>query len=273
MQLLEIYEGPNCFEMVPSDILRLIGLRLSLRDIYMLSRCSKRLNDVLCANEVFWQEKVRWDFLNDSDIKPKKRSWKIHCKTLTPIAENMVAAYYTIPQDAPLRSPIYKYANTLLQVKRLVKPGTINAGKTDRNLASYGKISVRIPEELRDKWYPKLNYIYMVDGFPETAIGDISSRNVGRYVDPLANFFFNKSATFQFRNSKSNGPLTVEVHDYPFFRKYVLDVLSDNSATPFTMEGKTYHLIKIRLVEAPRNGSRNAKTRRRILYSLANIYG
>lgn len=267
------YDGPNCFEMVPGDILRLIGLRLTLREVYSLNRCSKRLNAVLCANEVFWQEKVRHDFLEDSDTKPTKRSWKIHCRKLTPMAENMVAAYYTIPQDSPLRSPIYKYANKLLQVKRLVKPGTIDASKTDRTLASYGKISVRIPEELRDKWYPKLNYIYMVDGFPETAIGDISSRNVGRYVDPLANFFFNKSATFQFRNSKSNGPLTVEVHDYPFFRKYVLDVLSDNSATPFTMEGKTYHLIKIRLVEAPRNGSRNAKTRRRILYSLANIYG
>ncbi len=50
------------YESMPNDVLRKIALNLSLHDLVSNCRLSRRFNIVICSNELFWNEKVRKDF-------------------------------------------------------------------------------------------------------------------------------------------------------------------------------------------------------------------
>jgi len=50
------------YENMSNDVLRKIALNLSLKDLVSNCRLSKKFNIVICSNELFWNEKVRKDF-------------------------------------------------------------------------------------------------------------------------------------------------------------------------------------------------------------------
>jgi len=70
-------------EDLPSDIIMSIALLLDLPEILKLCQVSKRLNEVVCDNEIFWMRKTFKDYPNKSIYRPKDMLWKNYYKQLS----------------------------------------------------------------------------------------------------------------------------------------------------------------------------------------------
>ncbi|GAH68795.1 unnamed protein product, partial [marine sediment metagenome] len=63
---------------LPPDMIREIGLELSLNDLFNLCRVNKKLNKFLCDDEIYWRLRYERDFGRAS---PHPKSWKELYKT------------------------------------------------------------------------------------------------------------------------------------------------------------------------------------------------
>lgn len=65
----------------PKEIIRKIGLNLSFKDLINMCSASKDLNNILCRDNLFWQEKIKKDF-PDSEKKPFTYTFKEFYRSL-----------------------------------------------------------------------------------------------------------------------------------------------------------------------------------------------
>lgn len=89
---------------LPKEILRMTALNLPNHDLRSLCQGSKELNNRLCADEVFWREKVRREFPNTIYPKPNDLSWKNYYKYLLDPGDElnlseMLLRFYNIDPD------------------------------------------------------------------------------------------------------------------------------------------------------------------------------
>lgn len=280
----QIDSTQNSISQLPKDVVRLLGLNMTLESLGRLCQSSKYYNDFLCANELFWREKVRIDYTETTEldltgaINPdNKLTWKDYYKRLDEIynSDKYMILYYKLTQDNDRRIPEVKNIHRIyLKFQSTIKNETKDYSKEadPSKVSGFVKIKAKLPPNAAlkptgdiFKFFNPRPYqegptynvnLVMIEGYPESACYvNYDNRNIDifeSYILPMQEFLDGKTWTIiKYKEVKSDWgrDYAPVLKEYKGGQKFIkrLNLFRRNRLTNVIINGRLEKIVSVGL--------------------------